>query len=112
MGYNVHLFKDRIPQQLICTICNEVSFPPVKTPCDHVFCEKCLQKWSKHQCPLDRQPFSNVEKSTFLKKMIEDFEVKCEHWREGCLWEGPLSNLKDHLKKNCEYGNFALQVLD
>ena len=45
---------------LHCSICCDVSFNPVITPCQHVFCRDCIENGlrSSLSCPNDRRPLN------------------------------------------------------
>jgi len=102
MGIERKWFKDSIPTILLCSICNEVAYPPVKTECEHLFCSFCLSLWlsSNTTCPCDRNVLSkDIKIDEFLRRMIGEFIVTCIKKEDGCTWEGPYSNFGDHYEK-------------
>lgn len=123
MGIDCNLFKCTIPEELKCAICRDISYPPVKTKCDHLFCERCLQTWliNRHNtCPIDRclldQP-NSFKRDTFIERMVGRFEVFCSNIKQGCAWSGEYSNLNDHLKKcpytviNCPFSGCTMRLM-
>ena len=73
----------------------------------------CLKYWFRKQkrttCPRCRQ--KNVKFKHMLnkerKRDIEELEIQCTKWEEGCQWVGELSHLQAHLESDegCEYTN-------
>jgi len=66
-----------------CPICFEYMDEPVKTPCGHVFCQKCLQAEKKRKatftCPLCQTDLKNFNPSKIdmaTKKNFEDLNAK------------------------------------
>eukprot|EP00124_Ichthyophonus_hoferi_P001154 Ihof_evm11s54 gene=Ihof_evmTU11s54 len=46
-GYNIERFIDKnaFVNECICSICSNILRDPLVTPCEHVFCSECIQKW-------------------------------------------------------------------
>ena len=110
-GYNFRFTKP-VPKRLCCGICTKVLRVPHLTECcGQHFCESCLKYWFKKQkrttCPCCRQ--KNVKFKHMLnkerKRDIEELEIQCTKWEEGCQWVGELSRLQAHLESDegCEY---------
>lgn len=103
MGIQKELFiDDRIPNPLICSICDDVMDNPVGAPCGHCFCEGCIHNWlqTNRRCPVDKTAVMTAKKFNpimSLRNMISSLEVKCPN---GCGWSGCLSLLESH-ENNC-----------
>eukprot|EP00240_Pyramimonas_obovata_P004730 CAMPEP_0118934144 /NCGR_PEP_ID=MMETSP1169-20130426/13661_1 /TAXON_ID=36882 /ORGANISM="Pyramimonas obovata, Strain CCMP722" /LENGTH=397 /DNA_ID=CAMNT_0006877015 /DNA_START=514 /DNA_END=1703 /DNA_ORIENTATION=- len=52
----VHQLKEDIESELQCTVCFELLYAPIVTPCGHAFCRHCLTEALDRQssCPLCR----------------------------------------------------------
>jgi N-acetylneuraminic acid mutarotase len=104
--------KRLLPQDLICTICNEILYwQPVQTPCHHMFCKSCLMivgadDHTITKCPTCLQTIT-VSQLTLIKdhnrivqRMIDNIHVKCSHYPQ-CEWTGLLQSLAPHFSTMC-----------
>lgn len=59
MIHAYHIMKDENPNENICSICMETVKYGAITKCGHIYHNKCLQRWVRHQqtCPLCRNEF-------------------------------------------------------
>eukprot|EP01027_Heterolobosea_sp_BB2_P015284 GEZU01021886.1.p1 GENE.GEZU01021886.1~~GEZU01021886.1.p1 ORF type:complete len:429 (+),score=97.51 GEZU01021886.1:172-1458(+) len=118
MGYPSDSFVRPNPllDRLQCIICSDVLQDPVLTNCKHRFCRKCILQSLKQRntCPICRAEIKNP--ATELKEditafdLINDSNVYCERVNVGCKWEGPLSNLKDHVR-GCSYVSIGCEYV-
>lgn len=84
---------------LHCSICCDVSFNPVITPCEHVFCRDCIENGlqSSLSCPNDRRPLNqnSLKNISGLHEYIYNRTLvqcpKCEKWT------GQFQQYKVHL---------------
>jgi Zinc finger, C3HC4 type (RING finger) len=84
---------------LHCSICCDVSFNPVITPCQHVFCRVCIESGLRNApcCPNDRRsldrsslrPISGLHEYIYNRTMVQC--PKCEKWT------GLLQQYKEHV---------------
>lgn len=105
MGIEEKHFTSEIPEHLLCSICLTVAYPPVKTICNHLFCEDCLKEWFQwdFSCPLDRTELSNeiqIDKHT-LALLEEGVEMRCENAEFGCNWTGKMNTRRKHVDEKC-----------
>lgn len=110
MGVEDKYFVTPPSEHFRCPICRDVAYPPVKTRCDHVFCQPCLNEWlsradnSNPTCPVDRKALSHqVKKDTFLTRVINDLKVKCVFFEKGCNWQGTLESRESHTENECMF---------
>jgi hypothetical protein len=96
---------DEIPNDLICAICFSLPTEPVVTPCEHLFCRKCLQQalFRQRLCPVDRTEISadqvrHLQDGSLLCRIWGGIPVKCSHHETGCAWTGPISDYKAHVE--------------
>ena len=64
MGWDINRFleKDKIVEELICTICTDIIKDPVQTNCEHTFCRECITRWlegGQRTCPEDREQLTS-----------------------------------------------------
>lgn len=101
-----YMYRDEshISKSMICTICAEPWIAPVMTPqCGHVFCEKCIHTWLRHNhsCPHDRTMLDSrqmVSAPRILRELVDELVVICSL---GCGWEGRRDAWKPHLETAC-----------
>ena len=100
-GYDCQ-FVGEIPQDGQCPECGLVYRSPHQTTCcGKRICEGCVEKIkvSSKQCPF--ASCNAAEISSFLDKAcvqwLGKYKVNCPNKREGCKWEGRLSDLDHHL---------------
>jgi hypothetical protein len=94
-----------IDPELICSICNTAFNDPVCTPCDHIFCQKCITGWMNTgnvRCPVCNQQLASInnlaQASRTVRNMLDRLTVKCSLCGETGLQRG---NFSDHTSKAC-----------
>lgn len=97
---------------LMCAICHCPFMFPVKLDCEHVFCQRCVNKAMRHQnpgsrsCPSCRrktEPSSITAVPKILDRILDELLVRCPLRSEGCLEELPRCGVQDHVLKYCDY---------
>ena len=101
-GYPVHLFLDRISEQWICGLCNNVIRSTVSTKCDHIFCFSCVRVWLERYgtCPFDcgRTEVSQLKLVPDIDLEIEAQFIRCPRYKFGCYRILRLGDLILHEK--------------
>ncbi|XP_062388148.1 RING finger protein 151-like [Sardina pilchardus] len=99
-GYDADSFVDPPDPELICTICQGVLRCPVRAPCHHIFCKKCILQWLKRQetCPCCRKPINHnlILVMYKLSKSIGRMKIKCKNEIRGCRATFPLAEQYCH----------------
>lgn len=101
---------------------------PLQTQCCHKdYCQPCLKPSdvapdinhtkkviSGVECPDCKAPNVKLKLNEELKKVVEVLHVKCVYASTGCVWEGKVSWLKDHVEKNggCPYATVTCSNCD
>ena len=44
-GYDLNLFISPPDCNFLCSVCHGVLKRPVRLPCSHIFCKKCILRW-------------------------------------------------------------------
>ncbi|VFV31244.1 ring finger protein 151 [Lynx pardinus] len=44
-GYDLNLFASPPDCSFLCSVCHGVLKRPVRLPCSHIFCKKCILRW-------------------------------------------------------------------
>ena len=105
------LFVNKLPKYFQCPICFEHLEEVYSTPCYHKFCKICLLKTYnlKKKCPICRTSL-NIKECKFdvwMNNEINSLDVYCCKRIKGCQWKGPLSDLKQHQNKSCDYSEIV-----
>lgn len=99
----VVLQSEKVPQDLLCSICMSIPTEPAITPCQHIFCHSCLTRHLNNQlnCPVDRMECrpETVRKVTdgIIFRIWSHIQVKCEHHDTGCGWTGDMGDYAKHI---------------
>ena len=100
-----------IPDNLKCTMCEEVFIDPVMDlKCQHTFCKDCIIAWIKSNksrnqqasCPVCRKILCSEAKlvRNFLAfSVINDLHIHCSNHSAGCKWTGTLDKAASHISK-------------
>jgi len=127
-GRDPELFVNVVDPELLCSICHNVFFDPLDTPCQHTFCQPCIRRAlgitaggstaPKSSCPKCRSPITSEDQlkpvNYTLKNIMGRMVTRCDHAfqkliiganqvGQGCPWQGEWSQLASHLKGECEY---------
>ena len=97
----------KIPERYICLFCSNLQTQPVLVSCCGLhFCNGCLTKWFREQgkkCPHCRQTGITHMLNKERVRDINELKVYCSNKSVGCVWEGDLGTLEDHLSSKCDY---------
>ena len=85
-----------------CVICQHPSRDPrLSVCCGHVFCKSCIDK-VEGPCPMCRDEDFVTFPNKQLDREIKNLDVSCTNDKEGCMWQGKLGKISDHLG-NCQF---------
>ncbi|XP_065194310.1 E3 ubiquitin-protein ligase RNF114-like [Sycon ciliatum] len=64
-----------------CKICLDVLCNPCKLPCNHCFCELCLEGVSRRKgtCPICRSPFVQLQPAAAMRKALMMKHLPCPY---------------------------------
>ena len=124
MGWNITRFpdKDQIEREgdLICSICTNVLEDPVQTPCSHVFCRKCIQKWldtGSNNCPIDRELLTLdllKPESRITMRRLNRYSIRCKNYSTGCRLMSFLEDmpkLMEHEANDCNVAEYIEGIM-
>lgn len=82
MGYDLVRFIGAIDEEFYCAICTMVLEDPQQSPCDHLFCRKCIKDWLvvDNSCPVDRRSLiidSLKSPARYFLNMMDRLDIKC-----------------------------------
>ncbi|XP_053498325.1 V(D)J recombination-activating protein 1 [Ictalurus furcatus] len=90
---------------IVCQVCDHLLSDPVQSPCQHLFCRSCIQKYSRvlgPQCPSCGLLFNpcdlNSPAKAFLS-ILHSLPLLCP--REGCGELVRLDSFADHCLNHC-----------
>jgi hypothetical protein len=100
---------ESLPEDFICSICQELMRDPVQTECQHLFCLSCLETSvaTSRSCPLDRTQFSHGTVFPLLRdrnppmfRMYARICVRCPASAvgSGCPWVGTADGFDAHMQ--------------
>ena len=98
------IFLSQLPDRFGCAVCLSASCsPPTLTPCDHLFCDGCIN--GPTRCPTCREAFQpwQLRPSPFIQRTIRELtdELRVRCGRPGCHWTGARKNLAEHDNTCC-----------
>ena len=124
MGWNITRFpdKDQIEREgdLICSISTNVLEDPVQTPCSHVFCKKCIQKWldtGSNNCPIDRELLALdllKPESRITVRRLNRLSIRCKNYSTGCRLMSLLEDmprLMEHEANDCNVAEYIEGII-
>ena len=86
--------------QTECPVCLQIIQEPYQADCcGYAFCRECIGriKMDSKCCPCCKAEQFNTFEDKRLKGTLYAFKVYCTNKRQGCQWEGELSQLDNHL---------------
>ncbi|CAF1034319.1 unnamed protein product [Adineta ricciae] len=105
-----------IDENYKCTICNEPFQRPMTTPCDHSYCQDCIERWLNEgysTCPSCRQTLSMKELKPVTTRLVlnilDRLLVKCCQCEQSGIQRG---NFNDHMVKVCPKGTIVCSAFD
>ena len=100
-GYDCEFVE--IPPKVVqteCPVCLQIIQEPYQADCcGYAFCRECIGRFKKDSkcCPCCKAEQFNTFEDKRLKRTLYAFKVYCTNKRQGCQWEGELSQLDNHL---------------
>ncbi len=84
---------------LTCPLCKNIYKDPlICSGCQNVFCQKCLENYSKESnCPNNCKN-NKFSKSILKNELLSKIKYKCKNCKE----EVEKNNIKAHLELNCQ----------
>ncbi|EAR96265.2 zinc finger, C3HC4 type (RING finger) protein (macronuclear) [Tetrahymena thermophila SB210] len=101
----------QVSKHLECPICSNFLHNPLRLTCGHTFCQSCfeglkasIQHNQNLRCAICREGIDlrNISPDKIAKNLLEEQIVYCLNRKNSCLWQGPLSQLSEHLD-NCTF---------
>ena len=97
--------ESSIDENYKCTICNEPFKSPVTTPCDHTYCQECIEYWINEghlSCPSCRHSLSIEDlkpiSTRLILNILDRLLVKCPDCQQSGIQRG---NFIDHINIGC-----------
>lgn len=89
MGLDTERFVGTINEGLLCCICRDVLENPKQAPCEHVYCQDCIEGWLVHEnrCPEDRKFLMSSQLRPLFRYMKNDLaklQIRCKNCEAGC----------------------------
>ena len=101
-GYPDEQFEVVISESLHCSICSCVFKDPVMCKNEHCFCRGCITQHLKnyHTCPCCNQDLTEetlADAPRFLRNLLSEQRIRCDHHKRGCQEVFQLGNLASHV---------------
>jgi WD40 repeat protein len=101
-GHEKEIFLDqKEAEKYICAFCTAVIKDAVETKCGHLFCDSCMKESLKrhnYKCPIDNKFVMEhmIHPAYFIRRELNNLEVKCINNEKGCEWKGSLIKIPTH----------------
>ena len=115
----VYMDEASIDDEFKCLICNELFEKPMCTPCDHTFCQFCIEQsinksaGENGSCPVCRRALSIEQDlkpaSRLISNRIDRYLVQCLVCRADQI---PCGSFVDYLTKICKNMNVSCAASD
>jgi hypothetical protein len=98
-----------VPDELFCPICRYLLWKPRScASCQHLFCEKCIQRWiedpiSGKSCPFRCQTFEDRRCSPAIQSLLSRINIHCRNSEFGCSQILRYDQLEYHENVQCQY---------
>ena len=93
--------------QSLCFLCQQPLKSPLKTSCQHVFCQKCILNWVTENlmCPCNCGILFTNEliKVQDLNSISENLHYRCPNYKNGCPLILMKKDIKSHVKNECKF---------
>ena len=100
----VPFFNDT-PEDFTCLLCEGLlSTPVLISCCGRNGCEKCLLQWEDKGgdgCPFCESQSLSYVRDAKAERQLKEMNVYCRQRKDGCLWSGPIKQVKSHLESDC-----------
>lgn len=91
---NLESFSKIVEESTICPICLKLAVDAVESDCcGAIFCESCIIKIEKKECPLCRNYNFKYHNALGIRKLIRNLPVMCAH---NCGHKDSNENMKKH----------------
>ncbi|XP_074638787.1 TNF receptor-associated factor 2-like [Acropora palmata] len=108
-GYNLcSSDQEKVEEKYTCSFCHLLLKDAVQTCCGHLYCKECLghlysNNQNKMTCVVCQEKFleNEVFSDTSKRQEVQSRVVHCTSMDDGCMWEGKIRELEDHLGQ-CE----------
>ena len=93
--------------QSLCFLCQKPLISPLKTTCQHVFCQKCILNWLTENlmCPCNCGILFTNEliRVQNLNQISDNLHYRCPNYRNGCPLILMRKEIKSHIKNECKF---------
>ena len=93
------------PEDFTCLLCEGLLHAPVLISCcGRNCCESCLSVWEDrggNGCPFCESQSLSYVRDPKAERQLREMSVYCRERKEGCLWSGPIDQVKSHLQSDC-----------
>ena len=99
-GYPRDVFVEPVDDYLLCKLCGNVLRNPRTTPCGHVFCQGCIERWVKEYgvCPQrcrELEP-QHLTWAVHIDTRISGLKTRCQNYNFGCIVQVALCEKQKH----------------
>ena len=106
-GYPREVFVESVREEVVCGLCENVIRTAKMTPCGHVYCKSCLERWvSQHGvCPERCRELAvkGLTGAGHIDTVVSGLTARCINAGSGCKVQLPLGEKAAHECK-CPYG--------
>ena len=94
-------------KQLLCPLCQGILYEPtvLSNTNNIICCKNCQEKYSENKENIypnkGNKKINNkkAEEIKIIKNKINNLEMKCKNYKEGCTWKGKYSEYNEHLNE-------------